>query len=46
MSNLLVIVFDDETTAFDARSTLAKIQKEYLIEMECGGGDQKREGRD
>lgn len=34
MSNLVVVVFDDETTAFEARAALAKMQKEYLIEME------------
>ncbi len=34
MSNLVVIGFDDETTAFEMRAELAKMQKEYLIEME------------
>jgi uncharacterized membrane protein len=34
MSNLVVIGFDDETTAFELRAKLAKLQKEYLIEME------------
>jgi uncharacterized membrane protein len=34
MSNLVAVIFDDETTAFDARAALAKMQKEYLIEME------------
>lgn len=34
MSNLVVIVFDDETTAFDMRTALIKMQKEYLIDME------------
>ena len=34
MSNLVVIVFDDETTAFEMRTALVKMQKEYLIEME------------
>ena len=34
MSNLVVIGFDDEATAFDMRAKLAKMQKEYLIEME------------
>ena len=34
MSNLGVILFDDETTAFDMRTELVKMQKEYLIEME------------
>jgi uncharacterized membrane protein len=34
MSNLVVIGFDDETSAFDMRAKLAKMQKEYLIEME------------
>jgi uncharacterized membrane protein len=34
MSDLLVIGFDDEHTAFEMRAALAKLQKEYLIEME------------
>lgn len=34
MSNLIVIVFDDEHTAFEMRTALVKMQKEYLIEME------------
>ena len=34
MSNLVVIGFDDESTAFEMRAELAKLQKEYLIEME------------
>ena len=34
MSNLVAIVFDDETTAFEMRAALAKMQKEYLIQME------------
>ena len=34
MSNLVVIGFDDEHKAFEMRATLAKLQKEYLIEME------------
>jgi uncharacterized membrane protein len=34
MSNLVVIGFDDETTAFEMRAELAKMQKDYLIEME------------
>ena len=34
MSNLVVIGFDDETTAFELRAKLAKLQKEYLIDME------------
>ena len=34
MSHLLVIGFDDETTAFEMRAELARMQKEYLIEME------------
>lgn len=34
MSNLIVILFDDETTAFDMRTELVKMQKEYLIELE------------
>jgi uncharacterized membrane protein len=34
MSNLVVIVFEDETTAFEMRTALIKMQKEYLIQME------------
>lgn len=34
MSNLIVIVFDDEATAFEMRTALVRMQKEYLIEME------------
>ena len=34
MSDLVVVAFKDETTAFEMRAALAKMQKEYLIEME------------
>jgi len=34
MSDLIAIMFDDETTAFEMRAELAKLQKEYLIDME------------
>jgi uncharacterized membrane protein len=34
MSNLVAVVFSDETTAFEMRAALAKMQKEYLIDME------------
>jgi uncharacterized membrane protein len=34
MSNLIVIGFDEESTAFSMRAELVKMQKEYLIEME------------
>ena len=34
MSNLVVVTFDDEATAFEMRAALAKMQKEYLIQME------------
>jgi uncharacterized membrane protein len=34
MSNLIVISFPDEQLAFEMRAALAKLQKEYLIEME------------
>ncbi len=34
MSDLVVIGFDDENKAFEMRAALAKMQKEYLIEME------------
>lgn len=34
MSDLVVIAFEDENKAFELRSELAKMQKEYLIDME------------
>ncbi len=34
MSNLVVVTFDDESTAFEMRAELTKMQKEYLIDME------------
>jgi uncharacterized membrane protein len=34
MSNLIVVSFPEEQLAFDMRAALAKLQKEYLIEME------------
>src|SRR5262249_37002095 len=34
MSNLVVVVFDDEVTAFEMRTALMKMQKEYLIQLE------------
>ena len=34
MADLAAIAFDDETTAFELRAELAKLQKEYLISME------------
>jgi uncharacterized membrane protein len=34
MSNLVVIEFDNEEAAFEMRAELAKMQKEYLIEMD------------
>jgi uncharacterized membrane protein len=34
MSNLVVVVFEDEVTAFEMRVALVKMQKEYLIEIE------------
>jgi uncharacterized membrane protein len=34
MIDLVVIRFDDEHTAFEMRTALAKLQKVYLIEME------------
>lgn len=33
MADLVAIAFDDETTAFELRAELAKLQKEYLIDM-------------
>ena len=34
MSELVAVVFDDSITAFEMRTELMKMQKEYLIEME------------
>ncbi len=34
MSDLVVVGFDNEHTAFEMRAELIKMQKEYLIEME------------
>jgi len=34
MSDLIVVAFDDEATAFELRAELVKLQKEYLLEME------------
>jgi uncharacterized membrane protein len=34
VSNLIVISFPDEQLAFEMRAALAKLQKEYLIDME------------
>jgi uncharacterized membrane protein len=34
MSDLIAIAFDDESTAFDLRAELVRLQKDYLLEME------------
>ncbi len=34
MSTLIAVVFHDESTAFEMRAALAKMQKQYLLEME------------
>ncbi len=34
MSNLIAITFGDEHTAFEMRAALARLQREYLIEMD------------
>jgi len=34
MSDLVIVAFNDEQTALDARQALVKLQREYLIEME------------
>jgi uncharacterized membrane protein len=34
MSTLIAIVFDDPHTAFEMRTSLLKMQKEYLIDLE------------
>ncbi len=34
MSTLVAVVFNDETTAFDMRAALLKMQKQHLVELE------------
>lgn len=34
MSTLVAVVFQDESTAFEMRAKLAKMQKDYLIDLE------------
>jgi uncharacterized membrane protein len=34
MSTLVAVVFNDETTAFEMRTALVKMQKQHLIELE------------
>jgi uncharacterized membrane protein len=34
MSTLVAVIFKDETTAFEMRTALLKMQKDYLIELE------------
>lgn len=34
MSDLIVVAFDDETTAFEMRAALVKMQGDYLLQME------------
>lgn len=34
MSTLVAVVFDDESTAFEMRAALVRMQKQYLLEME------------
>jgi len=34
MSNLVVVTFEEEATAFEVRAELIKMQKEYLLKME------------
>jgi hypothetical protein len=34
MSDLVAVVFDDESTAFEMRAALVKMQREYLLELE------------
>lgn len=34
MSTLVAVVFNDESTAFEMRGALARMQKQYLLEME------------
>lgn len=34
MSTLVAVIFNDETTAFEMRTALLKMQKDYLIDLE------------
>lgn len=34
MSDLVAVLFDDESTAFEMRAALVKMQRDYLIELE------------
>ncbi|MCB6178113.1 DUF1269 domain-containing protein [Rhodobacter sp. Har01] len=34
MSDLVIVAFSDEATAFEARAELVRLQKDYLVEME------------
>src|SRR5215471_8446564 len=34
MSTLIAVVFNDEATAFEMRAALARMQRQYLLEME------------
>src|SRR5215471_4566707 len=34
MSTLVAVVFDDESTAFEMRAALVRMQKQYLLDME------------
>jgi uncharacterized membrane protein len=34
MSTLVAVIFNDETTAFEMRTALLKMEKEYLIDLE------------
>lgn len=34
MSTLIAVVFEDESSAFEMRAALAKMQKQYLLDME------------
>jgi uncharacterized membrane protein len=34
MSTLVAVVFEDESTAFEMRAALAKMQKQYLLQLE------------
>jgi len=33
MTNLVVVSFEDQNTAFEVRAALARMQREYLLEM-------------
>ncbi len=44
MSDLSVVAFKDEATAFELRAELVRLQKEYLLQMEDSKSAEKQLG--